>query len=77
MGTAESRNKKLGNKLSIASKIKEKFNCPLCDKKFTENMTFIQLNHHLKSCGNIQNNSSKKARIFRRVDLSFDNNINK
>jgi hypothetical protein len=31
----------------------------------------------LKRCGNIQNNSSKNARAFRRIDLSFDNNINK
>lgn len=77
MGTSESRNKKLGNKLSISSKIKEEFNCPLCNKKFTENMTFIQLNQHLKRCGIIQNNSSKNARAFRRIDLSFDNNINK
>ena len=77
MGTSESRNKKLGNQLSISSKIKEEFNCPLCNKKFTENMTFIQLNQHLKRCGNIQNNSSKNARTFRRLDLSFDNNINK
>jgi hypothetical protein len=77
MGTSESRNKKLGNKLSIASKIKEEFNCPLCNKKFTENMTFIQLNQHLKRCGNIHNNSSKNARSFRRIDLSFDNDRNK
>ena len=77
MGTSESRNKKLGNQLSISSKIKEEFNCPLCNKKFTENMTFIQLNQHLKRCGNIHNYSSKNARSFRRIDLSFDNDRNK
>jgi len=77
MGTYESKNKKLGNKLSISSKIKEEFNCPLCNKKFTENMTFIQLNQHLKRCGNIHNYSSKNARSFRRIDLSFDNDRNK
>jgi len=77
MGTSESRNKKLGNQLSISSKIKEEFNCPLCNKKFTENMTFVQLNQHLKRCGNIHNNSSKNARSFRRIDLSFDNDRNK
>jgi hypothetical protein len=77
MGTYESKNKKLGNKLSISSKIKEEFNCPLCNKKFTENMTFVQLNQHLKRCGNIHNNSSKNARSFRRIDLSFDNDRNK
>ena len=77
MGTSESRNKKLGNQLSISSRIKEEFNCPLCNKKFTENMTFIQLNQHLKRCGNIHNNSSKNARSFRRIDLSFDNDRNK
>ena len=77
MGTSESRNKKLGNQLSISSKIKEEFNCPLCNKKFTENMTFVQLNQHLKRCGNIHNYSSKNARSFRRIDLSFDNDRNK
>ena len=77
MGTSESSNKKLVNKLSISSKIKEEFNCPLCNKKFTENMTFVQLNQHLKRCGNIHNNSSKNARSFRRIDLSFDNDRNK
>ena len=77
MGTYESKNKKLGNKLSISSKIKEELNCPLCNKKFTENMAFIQLNQHLKRCGNIHNNSSKNARSFRRIDLSFDNDRNK
>ena len=77
MGTSESRNKKLVNKLSISSKIKEEFNCPLCNKKFTENMTFVQLNQHLKRCGNIHNNSSKNAMSFRRIDLSFDNDRNK
>ena len=77
MGTYESKNKKLGNKLSISSKIKEEFNCPLCNKKFTENMTFVQLNQHLKRCGNIHNYSSKNARSFRRIDLSFDNDRNK
>ena len=77
MGTYESKNKKLGNKLSISSKIKEEFNCPLCNKKFMENMTFVQLNQHLKRCGNIHNYSSKNARSFRRIDLSFDNDRNK
>ena len=73
MGTSDSRNKKIG----ISSKIKEEFNCPLCNKKFTENMTFFQMNKHLSKCGKIHNTSNKKSIISKRVDLSFDTKINK
>ena len=77
MGTSNSRQRKISNKLSISSKIKQELICPLCNKKFQENLTFQQLNHHLNECSSIQNKSNKNDKKYKKIDLSFDNKISK
>lgn len=55
MGKVESKSKtNRQTKITVSSKIKREFNCPLCFKKFTGNMTYLQLNQHLFRCGNIR-----------------------
>lgn len=76
MGASDSRSKNIGNKLSITSIIKQEFNCPFCSKKFTEKITFIQLNRHLNKCGNNNNSSNKNETTSKRIELSFDNDTN-
>ena len=77
MAKTESKPKKVSNKLSVTSKLKQKFSCPLCNKIFSENMTYIQLNQHLNTCGKIHIQPSRNATTRRRFELSFDDNINK
>ena len=74
MGTSNIKNKKAKEKLSLTSKINQEVRCPLCNIKLTENMTYTQLNEHLKQCDKNQKKTKKKRKKF---DLSFDNNINK
>ena len=50
MGKSESKPKKEIKKLSVKSKINQEFICPYCNKKFSGNMTYTQLNQHLKRC---------------------------
>ena len=72
MGKTESKSRKVNeNKITLSSKIKKDFNCPLCNKKFTGSMTYLQLNQHLFRCGNIRskpgtslNLKSKKILVF-------------
>ena len=59
MGKSESKPKKEVNKLSVGSKINQVFDCPYCNKKFAENMTYDQLNQHLKNCGLIKSTFEK------------------
>ena len=76
MGKSQSKPKKFVNKLSISSKINQEINCPLCNQKFTGNMTYDQLNQHLNRCGKINFETVKKHYSDRRFDLSFDKRIN-
>lgn len=76
MGKSQSKPKKFVNKLSISSKINQEINCPLCNQKFTGNMTYDQLNQHLNRCGKINFETVKKHYSDRRFDFSFDKRIN-
>ena len=86
MGKAESKQKKLNeNKITLSSKIQRDFNCPLCNKKFTGNMTYLQLNQHLFRCGNIRpkpivsslNIKIKHTFSFNNSDLKNISDINR
>ena len=76
MGKSESKQRKLNeNKITLSSKIQREFNCPLCNKKFTGNMTYLQLNQHLFRCGNIRSKpiiSSLNMKL--KYTFSFNNN---
>ena len=72
MGKSESKPKN-EKKITISSRIQKDFICPLCNKKFTGNMTYIQLNQHLYRCGNINSKGGKSMNYKLRKDLSFNN----
>ena len=80
MGKSESKIKKLnGNKITLSSKIKIDFNCPLCNKKFAGSMTYLQLNQHLFRCGNIHSKptSSLNMKMNIKDNFSFSNTNSK
>ncbi len=72
MGKSESKNK-MEKKITISSRIQRDFICPLCNKKFTGNMTYQQLNQHLYRCGNINSKGGTSMNYKLRKDLSFNN----
>ena len=75
MGKSESKLRKKINekKITLSSKIKQDFNCPLCNKKFNGNMTFLQLNQHLYRCGNIRSKPEKSLNMKFKNNFSFNN----
>ena len=74
MGKTESKQRKANeNKITLSSKIQRDFNCPLCSKKFTGNMTYLQLNQHLFRCGNIRSRPSPSLNINIKNNFSFNN----
>lgn len=72
MGKSESKHK-IENKVTISSRIQRDFICPLCNKKFTGNMTYQQLNQHLYRCGNINSKDGESMNCKLRKDFSFNN----
>ena len=78
MGKSESKIKKLnGNKITLSSKIKIDFNCPLCNKKFAGSMTYLQLNQHLFRCGNIHSKPTSSINMNMNLKNNFSfSNIN-
>ena len=77
MGKSESKPKKEINKLSVKSKLNQEFICPYCNKKFTGNMTYIQLYQHLKRCekrNQSYNNINSEAKIGFSCDEYIYNN---
>ncbi len=81
MGKNESKIKRNNEKkITLSSKIRKEFICPLCNKKFNGNMTFLQLNQHLFRCGNIYSKPGKKSSISlndKSRNFSFNNNDSK
>ena len=77
MGKSESKPKKEVNKLSVGSKINQVFDCPYCNKKFAENMTYDQLNQHLKNCGLKQIQSFQNINSTEKIGFSCDENLKK
>lgn len=75
MGKSESKPKKEVNKLSVGSKINQVFDCPYCNKKFAENMTYDQLNQHLKNCGLKQIQSFQNINSTEKIGFSCDENL--
>ena len=74
MGKKESKLRKLNeNKITLSSKIKRDFNCPLCNKKFIGSMTYLQLNQHLFRCGNIHSKPTTSLNMNLKKNLSFTN----
>ena len=72
MGKTESKSRKINEKkITLSSKIKKDFNCPLCNKKFTGRMTYLQLNQHLFRCGNIHSKPGIKLNL--KNNFSFSN----
>ena len=74
MGKSESKPKKEINKLSVKSKINQEFICPYCNKKFSGNMTYTQLNQHLKRCEK-RNQSYKNINSGAKIGFSCDEYI--
>ena len=74
MGKNESKLRKNEIGITLTSKIKKDFNCPLSNKKFTGNMTFLQLHQHLFRCGNIHSKSGTSLNINFRNNFCFNNN---
>ena len=72
MGKSESKHK-IENKVTISSRIQRDFICPLCNKKFTGNMTYQQLNQHLYRCGNINSKGGTSINCKLRKDFSLNN----
>ena len=81
MGKNESKIKRNNEKkITLSSKIRKEFICPLCNKKFNGNMTFLQLNQHLFRCGNIYSKPGKKSSRSlndKSRNFSFNNNDSK
>ena len=74
MGKAESKQSKFNDKkITLSSKIKRDFNCPLCNKKFAGCMTYLQLNQHLYRCGNIRSKPISSLNTNIKNNLSFTN----
>ena len=75
MGKSESKPLKEVNKSSVGSKINQDFICPYCNKKFSGNMTYTQLNQHLKRCEkriqSIKNINSTKKIEFSDDEISY------
>lgn len=71
MGKSESK-QKIKKKITVSSRIQTDFICPLCNKKFTGNMTFQQLNQHLYRCGNINFKGGTSMNCKLRKDFSFN-----
>ena len=74
MGKSESKPKKETNNLSVKSKINQEIICPYCDKKFQGNMTYTQLNQHLKRCEKY-NKSYKNINSKEKIGFSCDEYI--
>ena len=78
MGKIESKQRKVNEKkITLSSKIKKDFNCPLCNKKFTGSMTYLQLNQHLFRCGNIHSKPGISLNLKLSKNFSFSNNDSK
>ena len=78
MGTTESKPRKVNEKkITLSSKILKEFNCPLCNKKFTGSMTYLQLNQHLFRCGNIRAKPGISLNLKLSKNFSFSNNDSK
>lgn len=74
MGKNESKPRKINEKkITLNSKIKKDFNCPLCNKKFTGSMTYLQLNQHLYRCGNIRSKPGTSLNLKLKKNFSFSN----
>ena len=74
MGKTESKPRKINEtKITLSSKIKKEFNCPLCNKKFTGSMTYLQLNQHLFRCGNIRLKPGRSLNMKLKKNFSFSN----
>ena len=74
MGKNESKLRKSNeNKITLSSKIKRDFNCPLCNKKFIGSMTYLQLNQHLFRCGNIHSKQNTSLNMKLKNNFSFSN----
>ena len=74
MGKIESKTRKINEKtITLSSKIKKDFNCPLCNKKFTGSMTYLQLNQHLFRCGNIRAKPGTSLNLKLKKNFSFSN----
>ena len=72
MGKSESKHK-IEKKITVSSRIQRDFICPLCNKKFTGNMTYQQLNQHLYRCGNINSKGGTSINCKLRKDFSLNN----
>ena len=74
MGKNESKPRKVNKekRTTISSEIKREFNCPLCNKKFTGNMTYLQLNQHLYRCGNFHSKPTKSLNMKIHNNYSFN-----
>ena len=78
MGKTESKPRKVKEKkITLSSKIQKEFNCPLCNKKFTGSMTYLQLNQHLFRCGNIRSKPGISLNLNLRNNFSFSHNDSK
>ena len=74
MGKTESKSRKINEKkITLSSRIKKDFNCPLCNKKFTGSMTYLQLNQHLFRCGNIRSKPATSLNLKLKKYFSFSN----
>jgi transcription elongation factor Elf1 len=74
MGKNESKPRKINKekKIALYNKIKREFNCPLCNKKFTGNMTYLQLNQHLFRCGNFHSKPGTSLNMKINNNFSFN-----
>ena len=62
MGKTESKEEK-NLKASLNVNVKDQIECPLCKQLLKGNITYNELNIHLRRCGNLQHSKIKSANL--------------